>query len=430
VSEANLGDGAFSLANAGSTASLGLDDSWFLKFNFANQAYTVISRGLQYFFQSTLETRFYFDPDVKVYDSRTATTRTDNIKVLRTNTQPDSSDALFYSKSFKIWDKVVGVDGYEDNRKILITFPDDNLDSIPDNPDLFLELVAPSVNTYNKYVFFRATTNQYEFSRFDPIDQSLIVTSYPTKDLITSNLSLYVEGTVFYATNEDTFYVSNLTSVSITTEYIANIGRQSLMFQYTHNAPNNRRIDPSPNNLIDFYILTRAYSDSYFAYLQDTSGRLTEPTPPTNEELKIEFGSIENYKTISDSIIYNVASFKPLFGAKADPALRATFKVVKNPNINISDNDIKSQVIAAINAYFDINNWDFGETFYFSELSAYLHSTLVPHVSSVIIVPNAANASFGTLFQINAEPNEIVTSAATVDNVQIISAITAGQINQ
>ena len=30
---------------------------------------------------------------------------------------------------------------------------------------------------------------------------------------------------------------------------------------------------------------------------------------------------------------------------------------------------------------------------------------------------------------INAEPNEIMISAATVDNVQIISAITAGQIN-
>ena len=75
-------------------------------------------------------------------------------------------------------------------------------------------------------------------------------------------------------------------------------------------------------------------------------------------------------------------------------------------------------------------NWDFGETFYFSELSAFLHNKLTPNVSSIIIVPNASNNSFGDLYQINAEANEIFTSAATVDNVQIISAITAGQLNR
>ncbi len=156
---------------------------------------------------------------------------------------------------------------------------------------------------------------------------------------------------------------------------------------------------------------------------------MPQPVPPTSVELQTEFGSIENLKTISDSIIYNPAVFKPLFGNKAIDSLRATFKVIKNPNVNLSDNDIKSQVIAAINTYFDISNWDFGETFYFSELSAYLHTSLSPNVSSVIIVPAAQLSGFGALYQINAEPNEILVSAATVDNVQIISAITAGQIN-
>jgi hypothetical protein len=32
--------------------------------------------------------------------------------------------------------------------------------------------------------------------------------------------------------------------------------------------------------------------------------------------------------------------------------------------------------------------------------------------------------------QINANPDEVIVSAATVDNVQIISAITAAQLNQ
>jgi hypothetical protein len=121
--------------------------------------------------------------------------------------------------------------------------------------------------------------------------------------------------------------------------------------------------------------------------------------------------------------------FKPLFGSKAAAALRATFKVIKNPNLTISDNEVKSQVIAAVNAYFDINNWDFGETFYFSELSAYLHTSLVPYVSSIVIVPSNTDSRFGTLYQINADPDEILVSAATVDNVQIIPAITAAQLN-
>ena len=132
---------------------------------------------------------------------------------------------------------------------------------------------------------------------------------------------------------------------------------------------------------------------------------------------------------MSDSIIYNPAVFKPLFGNKAQPSLRSTFKVVKNPNIIISDNEIKSQVIAAINDYFNINNWDFGETFYFSELSAYLHTSLVPNVSSIVIVPADTSSQFGNLYQINADPDEILVSAATVDNVQVISAITAAQLN-
>jgi hypothetical protein len=430
IDESNISTGAYSLTYAGNTSGTGLDSSWFIKLSFANQEYTVLSRGRDYYFQSVRETRFYFDPDVKVYDSKTATTKTDAVKVLRTNTEPDSSDSLFYSQIYRIYNRVVESDGYEDNRKIMITFPDDNLDEVPDDPDLFTTLVAPSVNPEDKLVFFVQATDQFNFLRYDPVPVGEIVSQYATEDEISTKLTLYPDQTIFYARDEDSFYYSNVTDLTQVTNYIAKVGRQELMFQYTHNAPNNRRIDPSPNNLIDFYILTRDYSDQYFAYITDTSNKVSEPIAPTNDELKIEFGSIEDLKTISDSIIYNSAKFKPLFGNKAESALRATFKVVKNPNVNISDNDVKSQVISAINTYFDINNWDFGETFYFSELSAYLHTALTPNVSSIIIVPLTGVGSFGQLYQINAEPNEIVVSAATVDNVQVISAITAGQLNQ
>jgi hypothetical protein len=429
VESQNLGSGAFSLTNAGNTSATGLDNSWFIRLSFADQEYTVTSRGIDYFFESERETRFYFDPDVRVYDSKTASTRLDSIKVLRTNTMPDSSDSLFYSQTYRVWSQAIEPDGNEDNRKIKVTFPDDNLDEVPDDPDLFLELVAPTVNSSSKYVFFAKTSDQYNFLRYDPVAPGVIVSEYETSDVILTNISLYAADTIFYATDEDVFYQSSGSTLTETTNYIARVGRPQLMFQYTHNAPNNRRIDPSPNNIIDFYILTRSYSDQYFSYITDTSGKVAEPVAPTIDELRTEFGSIEGLKTISDSIVYNTATFKPLFGSKANAALRATFKVIKNPNVSISDNDVKSQVIAAINTYFEINNWDFGETFYFSELSAYLHSALSPNVSSIVIVPSNVDSNFGTLYQINANPDEILVSAATVDNVQIISAITAGQLN-
>jgi len=430
IDEANIGTGNFSLTYAGNTTGTSLDNSWFVKLSFSNEEYDVTVRGTKYFFESVRETRFYYDPDAKVYDSRTATTRLDEIKILRTNTKPDTSDSLFYSQSWRIDNRVLANDGIEDNRKILVTFPDDNLDGVPDNPDLFITFVAPTVNPENKYVYFIKSESVTSFLQYDPVARSTVVSSYGTESDILNNITLYAIDTVFYAYSEDKFYQSNGSALTLLTNYIARVGRENIMFQYTHNSPNNRRIDPSPNNLIDLYLLTREYSDDYTSYITDTSGTVVEPTAPSSEDLRLDYSTIENFKTVSDSLIYNAAKFKPLFGSKADPALRATFKVVKNPSVNTSDNEIKSLVITAINSYFDINNWDFGETFYFSELSAYLHSELTPNISSIIIVPNQSSNSFGNLYQINADADEIIVSAATVSDVQIISAITAGQLNR
>jgi hypothetical protein len=257
---------------------------------------------------------------------------------------------------------------------------------------------------------------------------------YSTKADIDRNANLFENNQLFYATGERVFYqlvvVGNLRTTSLRTDLTAYVGRQRLYFQYRHNSPNYRRIDPSPNNIMDLYILTKQYATDYSAWVTDTSGVVEEPTPPTTESLKIEYSSLENFKTLSDTIVYNSVQFKPLFGSRANPALQAKFKVVKNSNVVISDNDIKTNLIGAINTYFEIANWDFGETFYFSELSAYLHSALSPNIASVIIVPNDSAVRFGNLYQINAEANEILISAATVDDVEIISAITAVQINQ
>ena len=427
----------FSLTHAGDTSGTGLDSSWLIYFQTLGQTYTVFYRGLNYVFSSVKETNFYYDDKVKVFDPKTGLTIYDQIKVLKMNSEPDSATSLALDYLWYVYKNIIDVDGYENPNKIYITFPDSNSDGVPDNPELFELLVAPNVNTDSKYVYFQATYSYDNFINETPVDNNLVISTYTTLRAIEINKTKYQSGQLFYIPADNMFYQLTINGASYTvkdiTGYTAKIGRQDIYFQYRHNAPNYRRIDPSPNNIIDLYILTKQYATDYVAWIQDTSGVIADPTAPTGEELGLSYSSLENYKTVSDTIIYNPAKFKPIFGSSSKGVplnLQATFKVVKNPSVVISDNDVKTKVIAAINQYFDIANWDFGETFYFSELSTYLHNQLAPNISSIIIVPSSQSSAFGSLLQINAEFNEIIQSAATVDNVDIISAITAAQLNQ
>jgi hypothetical protein len=207
--------------------------------------------------------------------------------------------------------------------------------------------------------------------------------------------------------------------------------RNNLYFQYTHNSPIRNRIDPTPVNIMDVYILTTDYATSYINWLRDLTGTLTEPPLPTSSALELEYDTLDNYKTISDTLVYNPAKFKPLFGStgnKVDPNLRARFQVVINPASTITANEIKTKTVATINSYFALSNWDFGDSFYFSELAAYLHAQLAPDLASVVIVPANSQLAFGNYFQINAEPWEIITSAATVNDIDVVSSVTTSQL--
>jgi hypothetical protein len=429
----------FSLTYAGDTSGQALDSSWIIAFQTVGQTYTVSYRGLDYVFQSVQETNFYYDGTTKIFDAATGTTVRDQIKVLKVNSNPDNSNPLALDYTWYIYKSVTNVDGYVEIDKILLTFGDSDNDGIPDNPELFDLIVNPNVNADNKYVYFVQTVGYDNFAVQAPVDNTTVVSIYGSLRDVQIADTLYPDGQLFYIAPTNKFYKLSVsgavytlveqTGSNGTAFYTAKVGRQSLYFQYRHNSPNNRRIDPSPNNIIDLYIMTQQYAADYLAWAQDITGTIVEPTAPTSEELETNYSTLDNYKAISDTIIYNPAAFKPLFGSKALPSLQATFKVVKNPNVVVSDNDIKTSVIAAINTYFDIANWDFGETFYFSELAAYLHVQLVPKISSIIIVPANQTEVFGSLMQVNANINEIITSCATVNDVKIISAITAAQIN-
>jgi len=252
---------------------------------------------------------------------------------------------------------------------------------------------------------------------------------YPFESSI-NNLMSYTDGQLFY------FYESNmikkfnksLSSLEITMDYYAVIGRSDIYFHYLHNADSTTRIDPSSTNIIDLYLLTKDYDTAFRQYLKGITE--TEPLSPSTTSLKLTYGNnLDMIKSISDDLIYHPVNYKILFGKKADPKLQASFKVIKNSEQVITDNDIKSRIISAINDFFILDNWDFGDTFYFTELATYVMNTVSPYISTFVIVPTNNDQVFGSLQQITSAPNEIFISGATVNDVEIIPALTSSRLN-
>jgi hypothetical protein len=117
-----------------------------------------------------------------------------------------------------------------------------------------------------------------------------------------------------------------------------------------------------------------------------------------------------------------------VFGSKASEDLQVTFKIVKNSGLTINNNELKANVIDSINKFFSIEYWNFGDTFYFQELSAYVMNNLSPELVSIVIVPKQASQTFGSLFEIKSESDEIFINAAQVSDVEIIDEITASNL--
>ena len=432
ITSTNLAaDSTFSQANAGSTSGTNQDASWLIQFVVQNQNYTITFRGLAYYFGSVLSTRFFFYDGSQIYDSRTGTVIKDYINVLAVNTRPDSTDHLSGDIIMTITGQPVESDGYVDDFQVLVSYRDSDNDGVPDNPDFFSEIVAPSVDPTQKYIYLQKTVDFDNLQRYLLVAQGEVVSDYATLDDIELAKTEWTPGQVFYAYTDEAFYQLSVgatglrTLIDVSNEWIAKTGRQNLYFQYRHNAPLTTRIDPGTTNIIDLYVVTLAYYTAYQNWIQDTTGTVIEPEVPSLDELTTTYQGLQNFKMLSDNIILNSVVFKPLFGQKAAPELRATIKVIRASGSTASTSEIKSAVVAAMNTYFSIDKWNFGDTFYFSELAAYLHSNLGSIISSVVLVPLNSQKYFGDLYEIRSEPNEIFANGATINNIEVIEALTS-----
>lgn len=402
---------------------------WLILFTTDAEFYTVNVRMLRYVFESKQQIRFYFDSSDKIYDTKVNTVIKDQIKFLSINSQPDSTDPATYDHFMEIVEEYQGQDGIVDNRKIQVSFNDHDADGIVDDPNTFIEIVNPSVNSLEKYIVLERYVTAQGQEDYRWVSNSDHKVLFFAKKLDIPDINDYANGQHFYFEEEKILYKLNPVGPSWepSLDYKVFAGRPNLRFQYIHNANYESRIDPGLTNLIDVYVLTKGYDKSFREWL--TTATTSEPLPPSSDFLyNLLSPELNKIKSISDEVIYHPARYKVLFGDTATMDVRATFKVVKNTEIVISDNDVKSQVLSAINEFFNIDYWDFGDNFYFTELSAYVMNKLAPNIVNFIIVPKQSNLTFGSLFEIQAKPDQIFISGATVDNIEIIDTITASKI--
>jgi hypothetical protein len=364
-------------------------------------------------------------------------------------------------------------DGYTDNRKVVVAAVDTDNDLVPDRPLQFREFVSE-----RDLVFFEYYTDFDGYTYDRPLAGSIAdyrnetvldidfsgdtiragsrtdtVQISSTDLLIVKNMSLVsnvvvgeaaisnASGLIVYDYTAKKIYQMQRSSTTMTALFLvetadyfvrngraagqntALIERDEVIFKWKHVAPKDVRIDPSISNIMEMLVLTNRYNDAVQKY-KNVPGT-PFPLPPTSAELSNEFAALSEFKTASDSLVYRSAEFKILFGSDADSENQARFRIVKLPSTTLSDNEIKARVVKAFDAFFNIENWEFGETFYFTELSSYVHQQLGNSIGSIVIIPKNSTGIFGDLFQIKAEPNQLFLHTAKVNDIEIVEKISS-----
>ena len=350
-----------------------------IKVVYQDGQYAITSKIARYIIGSEAKVRFFNENFRKTFNAKMKKIEKDTIKILNVNLPPDNQNFLFPKDfQFKTDRYYKYSDGWTDNTKIVVGIADDNSDYMPDDPYAFKKLVGTGT------IYLAPVT---------------------------------VNG-ITYATPNDT---------QTGTQYS---GRKGLKAQWHHVAETDQRIDPAQVNIIDIFVLTQSFETDFRRWLKNGADANTRPQPPTPATLYADFAELENVKTSSDTIVFRPAKYKMLFGPTADASLQAKFKVIKMPGTSRTDNEIRAKVLAAVESFFDIKNWTFGETFYFTELAAYIHTQLAGAISSVVLVPQGSYTSFGDLFQVGAAVDELFANCATVDDIEIINQISDITIKQ
>lgn len=377
------------------------DDYWFSIASLSNGNWEMCYESFRLIFHSD-ETKFWnTNNDDPVITNETLNTNLDNIVILKANTgQPNTSPSLLTQNyTFNVLGQRViekGVNSGLPSIHDLYILPDDeNEDGFPDNISLNY-LIGGS-----DFVYFNRDDNNSPWV-FQTVDQDTDVVAEYNQDQ-TDNPN-----------QEDQLWKRES-------------GVEGVNFAWFHRTPRYHLIDPAPSNIVDMYVITRGYAQNIRLWLNDQLSQ--KPQAPTPFQLRSDYQDILENKMISDTVILHPGKIKTLFGPKADPELRAIIKVIRSSGSQ-SNNQIKSEIVGFVREFFDISRWEFGETFYFSELASFIHSRLPTALESVVLVPTLNTNQFGDLYQVFSREDEILQAHFSPDQVEIVQSLDAKTLSQ
>ena len=377
--------------------------------------YEVHSRELKLAVESPT-TKFWYNAVDQLLDSDTKKRVFDNIKVLRSNLD-FSGTPLKKSQVYDVVGAVTDENGTVDINSLEVV-PTDLL-----NEDESGNLIADRLLQFENFAGSGTGNDSFEYFVVGADDVILESTSVELSFAIDAFSTASPGSLAAFNTDNSTWYGRRLRMPRLNVD-----GDSGLDFMWSHFSPFTNIIDPSVTNIHDIYLMTRGYYDNVISYIRGVS--TARPTPPTPLELRSSYGYLLNNKMLSDTIVLHPGKIKLLFGNLAEPQLRAKFKVVRSQGASLTNERIKEEVLNVINTYFDIDNWDFGDTFYATALITLIHQRLPTDVASAVLVPVYSTNSFGSLFTVESGHDEILQSAAKLSDIEIVDALTPTVIRQ
>lgn len=417
-----------------------------LSAQYAGSVWCISSISLRFVFESANSVQFYFNGS-KTVNVGNGQTAQDRIRILSVNPNLNSNgSALQLNYDLTTTNIITYSNGYSDKSRIIVTPYDSNEDGYADSPDLFYTVV--STRPYDNYLFWSATVGGFAPNTtmivYEQDSDRIAATDRSVGDVVFQIASDTYPNTFWKMTSTGwaadfvNYRFANGRGNNVASQWYAEGGNivpvqtgpagSPVLFQWNHYSPSNNRIDPSRSNIIDLFALMTSYDTAVRQWIGAGAILSEMPKSPTETDLLTAFSIYENYKMFSDNIVWRPVSYRYLFGSGADPALAAQFKVVIMPSATMSQGEVAAQIITLINAYFNSAYWDFGETFYFTELAAYVHMNLAAQISSFVIVPTASGASFGEDFEVHCRADEMLISTAQVSDVIVIGSNTAANL--
>lgn len=391
------------------------DTSWLIRCDYSPLNWRIYTRNLDYVVESESEAKFFFINNTSVVNPVTSIAGTDSINILKYNFPKSYNGVLTKDISFNISGNYTYPDGYIEPRRVKTTFATSSVDGQPLYPDSFANILDMSGSSSQNLVFHVKSTDQNGYDILKITHD--VVVAPNTGDVVYTPGPNVTDGT--FATSITGDDPSN---------YMVNVGITNVSFMWKHLATIDHRIDPSITNIIDMFVLTNDYNTEMNTWRTNGYDNNSLPSYPSEVQLQMTFSEMENYKMFSDEIIWRPVKFKLIGGETADETLRFTIKAVTLPGTSLSNGEIQANILNAVNTYFNVSSWDFGETFYASELIGYLHQQLLNSISSVVIVPTGADQTFGNLFQISCNSDELFFPTLTVNDVEIIPALTTSSL--